>query len=254
MVWVSERRQPGGRYWSYQAHGVGYWCRTFDRWRWAFGHISGQGRKSVRVFGYVLELRGALPLFFCQNTQRPLRRPAGARSGPNFHYTPPPAKSQSANCTKNHASGLPKLYNFSAKSSWLPGLAVVYLIQKLREGRQKAPKRFWKNRKNLLTNSARHDIIGTEVKGKRFLKRRKATVKKFPKKLLDKPSEKCYNESTKKPNGPWKVNILSRYQTPKSLKRSSKNLLTNRRKYDIIKSQKDKDSPKNQKGFEHGKD
>jgi hypothetical protein len=66
-------------------------------------------------------------------------------------------------------------------------------------------KDFEKNRKNLLTNSARHDIIGTEVKGKRFLKRRKATVKKLPKnfkKPLDKPSEKCYNESTRKPNAP----------------------------------------------------
>nr|DAV01774.1 MAG TPA: hypothetical protein [Caudoviricetes sp.] len=56
-----------------------------------------------------------------------------------------------------------------------------------------------------MTNSARHDIISTEVKGKRFLKRRKATVKKLPKnfkKPLDKPSEKCYNKSTRKPNEP----------------------------------------------------
>ena len=69
----------------------------------------------------------------------------------------------------------------------------------------KNQKDFEKNRKSLLTNSARHDIIGTEVKGKRFLKRRKATVKKLPKnfkKPLDKPSEKCYNESTRKPNAP----------------------------------------------------
>nr|DAR80327.1 MAG TPA: hypothetical protein [Caudoviricetes sp.] len=65
----------------------------------------------------MLNLRGASPLFFRQNAQCPLRRPAGARSRPNFHYTPPPAKSQSANCTKNHASDLPKLCNFSAKSS-----------------------------------------------------------------------------------------------------------------------------------------
>lgn len=97
-----------------------------------------------------------------------------------------------------------------------------------------------------MTNFAKHDIIATEVKGKWFLKRRKATVKKFSKnfkKALDKLSKTCYNESTNK-----------RYQTFKGLKRNSKNLLTNRRKYDIIKSQKDKDSPKNQKGFEYGKD
>lgn len=133
-----------------------------------------------------------------------------------------------------------------------------YNVREVKGGTPKGfQKDFEKNRKNLLTNSARHDIIGTEVKGKRFLKRRKATVKKLPKnfkKPLDKPSEKCYNESTRKPNAPWKVNILLRYQTSESLKRSSKNLLTNRRKYDIIKSQKDKDSPKNQKGFEYGKD
>lgn len=84
---------------------------------------------------------------------------------------------------------------------------MVYCLQKLREGRRKASKKILKKiEKNLLTNSARHDIIGTEVKGKRFLKRRKATVKKLPKKNfkkpLDKPSEKCYNESTRKPNVP----------------------------------------------------
>jgi hypothetical protein len=82
---------------------------------------------------------------------------------------------------------------------------VVYCLQKLREGAERLQKDFEKNRKNLLTNSARHDIIDTEVKGKRFLKRRKATVKKLPKnfkKPLDKPSEKCYNESTRKPNAP----------------------------------------------------
>lgn len=70
---------------------------------------------------------------------------------------------------------------------------------------ERLQKDFEKNRKNLLTNSARYNIIGTEVKGKRFLKRRKATVKKLPKnfkKPLDKPSEKCYNESTKKSNEP----------------------------------------------------
>ena len=72
-----------------------------------------------------------------------------------------------------------------------------------REGAERLQKDFEKIEKNLLTNSARHDIIDTEVKGKRFLKRRKATVKKIlktSKKPLDKPSEKCYNESTKKPN------------------------------------------------------
>lgn len=59
--------------------------------------------------------------------------------------------------------------------------------------------------KKFLTSGAGGGILFTEVKGKRFLKRRKATVKKLPKnfkKPLDKPSEKCYNESTRKPNEP----------------------------------------------------
>ena len=110
----------------------------------------------------------------------------------------------------------------------------------------KSPKIVQLFSKKFLTSGADGDIIATEVKGKQFLKRRKATVKKFSKnfkKALDKLSKTCYNESTNK-----------RYQTFKGLKRNSKNLLTNRRKYDIIKSQKDKDSPKNQKGFEYGKD
>ena len=40
----------------------------------------------------------------------------------------------------------------------------------------------------------------------------------------------------------------------KDFEKNRKNLLTNSARHDIIKSQKDKDSPKNQKGFEHGKD
>lgn len=153
---------------------------------------------------------------------------------------------------KKSCLGSPEIVQLFERKFLTSGACGGILFTEVKRGTPKGfQKDFEKNRKNLLTNSARHDIIGTEVKGKRFLKRRKATVKKLPKnfkKPLDKPSEKCYNKSTRKPN------ILSRYQTSESLKRSSKNLLTNRRKYDIIKSQKDKDSPKNQKGFEYGKD
>lgn len=159
---------------------------------------------------------------------------------------------------KKSCFGSPEIVQLFSKKFLTSGAYGGILFTEVKRGTPKGfQKDFEKNRKNLLTNSARHDIIGTEVKGKRFLKRRKATVKKLPKnfkKPLDKPSEKCYNESTRKPNAPWKVNISLRYQTSESLKRSSKNLLTNRRKYDIIKSQKDKDSPKHQKGFEYGKD
>lgn len=159
---------------------------------------------------------------------------------------------------KKSCFGSPEIVQLFSKKFLTSGACGGILFTEVKRGTPKGfQKDFEKNRKNLLTNSARHDIIGTEVKGKRFLKRRKATVKKLPKnfkKPLDKPSEKCYNESTRKPNAPWKVNISLRYQTSESLKRSSKNLLTNRRKYDIIKSQKDKDSPKHQKGFEYGKD
>ena len=86
------------------------------------------------------------------------------------------------------------------------GVGGGILIIEVKRGTPKGSKKILKkNRKNLLTNFARRDIIGTEVKGKRFLKRRGATVEKLPKnfkKPLDKPSEKCYNESTKKSNEP----------------------------------------------------
>lgn len=146
--------------------------------------------------------RGVAPLFSSKCTMPS----STARSGPNFHYTPPPAKSQSANCTKKSCLGSPEIVQLFERKFLTSGACGGILFTEVKRGTPKGfQKDFEKNRKNLLTNSARHDIIGTEVKGKRFLKRRKATVKKLPKnfkKPLDKPSEKCYNESTRKPNEP----------------------------------------------------
>ena len=151
----------------------------------------------------MLDLRGATPLFFRQNAQCPLQWPAAGRIF-IIHHRQQKVNRQTAQkimprISRNCATFQQKVLDFRRPM-------VVYCLQKLREGRRKASKKILKKiEKNLLTNSARHDIIGTEVKGKRFLKRRKATVKKLPKnfkKPLDKPSEKCYNESTRKPNAP----------------------------------------------------
>lgn len=107
---------------------------------------------------------------------------------------------------KKSCFGSPEIVQLFERKFLTSGVGGGILSTEVKRGAPKGSKKILKkNRKNLLTNSARHDIIGTEVKGKRFLKRRKATVKKLPKnfkKPLDKPSEKCYNESTKKPNEP----------------------------------------------------
>lgn len=100
---------------------------------------------------------------------------------------------------KKSCLGSPEIVQLFSKKFLTSDADGGILFTEVKRGTPKGfQKDFEKNRKNLLTNSARHDIIGTEVKGKRFLKRRKATVKK----PLDKPSEKCYNESTRKPNAP----------------------------------------------------
>lgn len=106
---------------------------------------------------------------------------------------------------KKSCFGSPEIVQLFSKKFLTSGVGGAILFTEVKRGTPKGSKKILKNRKNLLTNSARHDIIGTEVKGKRFLKRRKVTVKKLPKnfkKPLDKPSEKCYNESTRKPNAP----------------------------------------------------
>ena len=107
---------------------------------------------------------------------------------------------------KKSCLGSPEIVQLFSKKFLTSDADGGILFTEVKRGTPKGfQKDFEKNRKNLLTNSARHDIISTEVKGKRFLKRRKATVKKLPKnfkKPLDKPSEKCYNESTRKPNAP----------------------------------------------------
>jgi hypothetical protein len=79
--------------------------------------------------------------------------------------------------------GSPEIVQLFSKKFLTSGAGGGILFTEVKRGTPKGfQKDFEKNRKNLLTNSARHDIIGTEVKGKRFLKRRKATVKKLPKK------------------------------------------------------------------------
>lgn len=76
----------------------------------------------------------------------------------------------------------PEIVQLFSKKFLTSGACGGILFTEVKRGTPKGfQKDFEKNRKNLLTNSARHDIIGTEVKGKRFLKRRKATVKKLPK-------------------------------------------------------------------------
>ena len=193
----------------------------------------------------MLELRGATPLFFVKihNTLLPAQRRS---HWAEFLLYTTARKKSIGKLHKKLRSDFPKIVQLFSKKFLTSGADGGILSTEVKRGAPKGSKKILKKSKNLLTNSAKHDIIATEVKGKRFLKRRKATVKKISKnfkKALDKLSKACYNKSTNK-----------RYQTFKGLKRNSKNLLTNRRKYDIIKSQKDKDSPKNPKGFEYGKD
>ena len=86
---------------------------------------------------------------------------------------------------KKSCFGSPEIVQLFSKKFLTSGACGGILFTEVKRGTPKGfQKDFEKNRKNLLTNSARHDIIGTEVKGKRFLKRRKATVKKLPKNLL----------------------------------------------------------------------
>lgn len=149
--------------------------------------------------------RGIAPLFFVKMHNALFGGPLAHAAGRIFiiHHRQQKVNRQTA---QKSCLGSPEIVQLFSKKFLTSGACGGILFTEVKRGTPKGfQKDFEKNRKNLLTNSARHDIIGTEVKGKRFLKRRKATVKKLPKnfkKPLDKPSEKCYNESTRKPNAP----------------------------------------------------
>ena len=154
----------------------------------------------------MLELRGALPLFFSSKCTMPSSSARWRTQRAEFSLYTTASKKSIGKLHKKSCLGSPEIVQLFSKKFLTSGACGGILFTEVKRGTPKGfQKDFEKNRKNLLTNSARHDIIGTEVKGKRFLKRRKATVKKLPKnfkKPLDKPSEKCYNESTRKPNAP----------------------------------------------------
>lgn len=149
--------------------------------------------------------RGNAPLFFVKMHNALFDGPLAPAAAEFSLYTTASKKSI-GKLHKKSCLGSPEIVQLFERKFLTSGACGGILFTEVKRGTPKGfQKDFEKNRKNLLTNSARHDIIGTEVKGKRFLKRRKATVKKLPKnfkKPLDTPSEKCYNESTRKPNEP----------------------------------------------------
>lgn len=152
------------------------------------------------------KLRGVLPLFFSSKCTMPSSTARWRTQRAEFSLYTTASKKSIGKLHKKSCFGSPEIVQLFSKKFLTSGADGGILFTEVKRGAPKGSKKILKkNRKNLLTNSARHDIIGTEVKGKRFLKRRTATVKKLPKnfkKPLDKPSEKCYNESTRKPNAP----------------------------------------------------
>lgn len=83
---------------------------------------------------------------------------------------------------KKSCLGSPEIVQLFERKFLTSGACGGILFTEVKRGTPKGfQKDFEKNRKNLLTNSARHDIIGTEVKGKRFLKRRKRQSRNFRK-------------------------------------------------------------------------
>lgn len=150
--------------------------------------------------------RGVAPLFFSSKCTMPSSAARWRTQRAEFSLYTTASKKSIGKLHKKSCLGSPEIVQLFERKFLTSGACGGILFTEVKRGTPKGfQKDFEKNRKNLLTNSARHDIIGTEVKGKRFLKRRKATVKKLPKnfkKPLDKPSEKCYNKSTRKPNEP----------------------------------------------------
>lgn len=125
--------------------------------------------------------RGVAPLFSSKCTM-PSSTARWRTQRAEFSLYTTASKKSIGKLHKKSCFGSPEIVQLFSKKFLTSGVGGGILFTEVKRGAPKGfQKDFEKNRKNLLTNSVRHDIIGTEVKGKRFLKRRKATVKKLPK-------------------------------------------------------------------------